>query len=169
MTKPVTQQILKAMLEYSPATGKFIWISKHPAARRIALGDEAGRVIQKGYIQIGIGGKYYLAHRLAFLYVNGVFPTDLVDHINGNPRDNRWTNLRIVTAAQNSQNAARSRKNSSGVTGVSWNIGVNKWVATIYANGKHTHLGCFDDLAEAAQVRKAAEQINQFHPNHGRP
>ena len=166
--KNIDQAFLKTALTYEPSTGHFTWASKSPHAHRIQVGDLAGRTIQNGYIQIGIKGTYFLAHRLAFLYMTGALPDLLVDHINGNPQDNRWNNLRLVTPSQNSQNAALSRRNISGVTGVSWNSGVGKWVASIHANGKFIHLGCFDQLSDAQAARKNSEIAHKFHPNHGK-
>jgi hypothetical protein len=168
MTKPLDQTTLKDVLRYLPTTGNFYWLRPNPFARRVKAGDIAGRTIQNGYVQICIDGTYYLAHRLAFLYMTGSFPAQMVDHINGNPRDNRWANLREVSAKQNSQNAALSRTNKSGVVGVYWKPQIGKWIATIRLAGKVTHLGCFDDIAAAAAVRKTAEQQLGYHPNHGR-
>ena len=160
----ITQLSLKTHLHYSPDSGEFTWIAPNPHARRIRVGDRAGRSLKSRYIQIGISGKYYLAHRLAFLYMTGKFPHKTVDHINGDPSDNRWKNLREVTNQDNSRNSAKSLRNTSGVIGVTWNAGVNKWIANIC--GKH--IGCYADYQEAVDARKAAETTHNFHLNHGR-
>jgi len=168
MHKEITQHHLKEMLQYFPETGKFVWLKKPKQAHRIQVGTEAGRTLSAGYVQIGLKGRYYLAHRLAFLYMTGAFPSMLVDHINGDPTDNRWKNLRQVSATENSKNSAKSRANTSGVTGVTWNTPLNKWVASIYSKGKYQHLGCFTSLEDATFVRKQAEIQLDFHQNHGR-
>ena len=86
-------------------------------------------------------------------------PEDLVvDHINGDPLDNRKDNLRVVTVQQNNMNQGINKNNKSGVAGVSWNKNANKWVAQISYKNKLIHLGCFDNLADAAKARKDAEK-----------
>lgn len=168
MKPEVTQAQLKLLLHYEAATGVFTWIRPNPQARKVRPGDVAGRLLKAGYVQIGIDSKYYLAHRLAFLYMLGRFPVSLVDHENGDTKDNSWKNLKEANPTSNSKNASKSKRNTSGVTGVNWNIGAKKWVASISINKIHTHLGCFDDLEKATAARKAAEQHHGYHPNHGR-
>ena len=85
-------------------------------------------------------------------------PYDLVvDHINGNKLDNRRCNLRICTQHHNSMNHSVRKNNTSGVTGVTWYKGRNKWHASIMINGKNKHLGYFNTLEEATEARKQAE------------
>lgn len=79
-----------------------------------------------------------------------------VDHINHQTLDNRRSNLRICAQFQNARNRPLSRGNSSGYMGVSWNIGVRKYIANIRVNGLLIHLGCFADPIEAAMVRDEA-------------
>jgi hypothetical protein len=67
-----------------------------------------------------------------------------VDHVNGDGLDNRRTNLRIVTHAQNSQNQRVERGNTSGVRGVRWNSRTGKWIVRLEL--------AFDDKAQAERV-----------------
>lgn len=86
-----------------------------------------------------------------------------VDHINGNPLDNRRENLRIVTPQNNARNKVH-RKNSSGYTGVTWVKRINRWQATITVNNKTLNLGYFDiprDASDAYQ-KAAAEHFGEF-------
>lgn len=161
----ITQSELKNILHYDPDTGLMKWVVNH---KRVRAGSIAGCVNARGYIQVGIARRMYFAHRLAFLYQTGGWPPVHVDHINGLKTDNRWCNLRPVTPAENTKNAARSSSNKSGVTGVSWAARLGKWRATIKAEGSLKYLGVFDDLDEAASARKSAEQKYGFHKNHGR-
>jgi HNH endonuclease len=80
-----------------------------------------------------------------------------IDHRNGNGLDNRRENLRLATNTQNSYNARRSRRNTSGIKGVSWNKHNQRWEAYIRANGKRRHLGYYQQLEDAAAARTKAE------------
>jgi hypothetical protein len=85
-------------------------------------------------------------------------PEDMViDHINRDKLNNCRSNLRIATQQQNSMNRSKTKRNKSGVIGVSWHKGAKKWQADIMLNNKTKYLGCFDDLEEACEVRKDAE------------
>lgn len=80
-----------------------------------------------------------------------------IDHVNHKTFDNRKSNLRIVTVAQNNMNASKRTNNTSGTTGISWHKGVGKWRARINVNGKEVHLGYFDKFEDAVKARKEAE------------
>jgi HNH endonuclease/AP2 domain len=88
----------------------------------------------------------------------------LIDHINGNKLDNRRQNLRIVDDKGNSENQARSSKNTSGFRGVSWNKAAKKWQAYVHENRKMIHLGFYDDLNQAAEI--AAEYRRQHYKSY---
>ena len=119
-----------------------------------------------GYIIIKIDGIGYKAHRLAWLYMYGVWP-NFIDHKNHNRSDNRIVNLRSVTNQENCKNASLRKDSSSRVCGVHWNKLERKWKAQINVDSKRIYLGCFDDLFEACCVRKSAENKHGFHLNHG--
>lgn len=102
----LTQQLLKQNLMYDPDSGIFTWVIR--PAHCIRIGDVAGYKNPEGYVKIGILGKIYSAHHLAFLYMNGSVPDGIVDHINRVRYDNRWVNLRVVTAKENSTNTSRA-------------------------------------------------------------
>jgi hypothetical protein len=161
----LTQQVLKELLDYSPETGQFAW--KVKPANWIPIGSPAGSR-NNGYIEIRVRRRLYYAHRLAFLYMTGELPKDSVDHINGKRDDNRWINIRRATHAENMRNAALSKNNKSGVTGVYWDAVKGFWVAKITVNRKDHFLGHFTKVTDAAAARKAAEKQYGFHPNHGR-
>ena len=82
----------------------------------------------------------------------------VIDHINHNLKDNRKCNLRIVTRSQNQMNAKLRVNNTSGITGVSWHKGINKWIAYININKKRVSLGAFDIFEDAVKARKDGEE-----------
>lgn len=143
----INQAQLKQLINYDPETGIFTWPNG-----AIAGGDDG-----QGYIQISVKNKRYRAHRLAWLYMTGQWPK-IIDHINRNRADNRWSNLREVTSRENNRNMGLRRDNKSGVRGVSWSTQHNCWQATIKLDGKLYHLGFYTNIALAAAARYAAEQ-----------
>lgn len=88
------------------------------------------------------------------------------DHINGDTLDNRRSNLRTVTDAQNCHNRALSKLNKSGYKGVSWHKGMRQWAAQITCHGRVIHLGYRRELEEAVVLRKEAEQ--ELHGEYAR-
>lgn len=158
----LTAARLREVLHYCPETGKWTWLRS--LSWRKPEGSEAGDPTSHGYIRIGIDGMRYRAHRLAWLYMTGEWPTDRVDHRDTDPANNRWHNLRIATNAQNGANAKISRRNTSGVKGVHWASREAKWVATLCVRGRTVCLGYYDDLADAAEAYRlgAAEHFGEF-------
>jgi hypothetical protein len=154
---------LKELLDYNPETGVFIW---KVANRRTKSGSVAGTLCN-GYVKIGIGGKHYSAHRLAWLYVYGIFPKKQIDHINQDRSDNRILNLREVSTIDNGRNRVMQKNNTSGITGVQWRKSRGKWVSVIKIAGELRYLGCFSVKEDAIKARKEAEAKYGFHPNHG--
>lgn len=158
----VTQARLKELLDYDLGTGVFTWRVSCGTAKS---GSVSGTVRPDGYVGIQIDRKPYLAHRLAWLYVHGEFPTDQIDHVNRVRTDNRIENLRLATNAENAQNMSKYRTNTSGVVGVCWYKRDGNWLAFIWLNGKKIHLGLFDTIEEAAAARTAAKaKLHTFNP-----
>ena len=161
----ITQAELKEVLRYDPDTGHFKWISGDPQFYRVGL--VAGGLTGHGYILIRINYKGYLAHRLAWFYVNGVWPEDQIDHINHIRSDNRIINLRCVTAAENQRNRTINSRNTSGVSGVTSGYKGRYWVASISVDKELIPLGRFADKFEAICARKSANNKYGYHSNHG--
>ena len=150
----LTQERLKELLHYDPETGVFIWRVR----RGMALaGSVAGNRRKNGRIAIYVDDVEHKAARLAWLYVHGVHPEKFIDHINGDPGDDRLSNLREVTNSENMQNQRRARTNSSsGLLGVVNNGG--KWQATIRLDGVRKYLGTFKTPEEAHQAYLEAKR-----------
>lgn len=167
-----TQSELKEILYYDPETGGFWWrerpTSSFETERKIRnwwnarfAGAVAGSLHQDGYYRLKINGRSFLSHRVAWLYVYGSMPKNdlMIDHINGDPSDNRISNLRPASAAENAANQVRRINNTSGYKGVVRLRG--KWVAQITANGQGRHIGVFATKEEAYAAYCAAAQ--QLH------
>lgn len=161
---PISQQRLKEILDYDPQTGHFYW--KEKIADKVNIGSIAGSSGDRGVVHITLFKKRYKAHRLAFLWMTGSIPTQ-VDHIDHNPANNEWKNLRPACYKSNGKNHPKTKRNSTGVVGVSKTPSGN-YIARIYAKGKHINLGTYKTLEEAAQARAAANITYDFHPNHGK-
>lgn len=158
MSNPKTAEHLtfeqaSSLWSYDPGTGKITW--KVARGTRIKAGDIAGCINKTGYCAIVHSFKGYKAHRLAWLLSYGVWPSGVIDHINGIKSDNRLQNLRDVDVRTNCENLRDPLKRagrSSKYLGVTWNIGVCKWIAAIRVNRRLKHLGCFEVEEDAAEA-----------------
>lgn len=147
------QHDLRRILHYDPATGAFTWAEK--TANKVVVGAVAGCTNRAGYIVIGINGKLYYAHQLAWLYQTGEW-VERIDHRDGDRSNNRWGNLRPATPQQNALNSRRAASNTSGFKGVSWHKGAGRWSAYIILDGKKRHLGLHDRAEDAHAAYLAA-------------
>lgn len=155
----IIPELLKTFLDYNPETGLLTWKVRN--SKRIHIGDIAGCKSTDGRILIGIKGRLYKAHRVAWALQTGEWPKHMIDHINNDPSDNRWKNLRPATKSQNQMNVKRIKSNTSGHKGVTWSKASQKWRASIKANGKQFHLGVFEQIEDA--VRAYADAAARLH------
>lgn len=158
----VSAELLRSLLQYDPETGLFTWIRVASPQSRVSVGDIAGCVDSRGYVVITIGGRQYRAHRLAWLWINGAWPSSEIDHIDVNPSNNRWANLRLASPSTNGANKRRSSNNKSGFKGVSFHARDRKWRSQICVAGHRIHLGDFA-TAEAAHAAYIAAANKHFH------
>lgn len=153
----ITQSDLKSIAHYDEQTGIFTRLT---AAGGFHIGTPMGKTDTYGYRQLTIRGSSYLAHRTAWLYVYGEWPTDEIDHIDGDRSNNAISNLRIVQRKGNNQNIKRSRvTNTIGVLGVSRSG--KKFIARINTEGSQIHLGTFNTPEEAHDAYLQAKR--KFH------
>jgi hypothetical protein len=170
-------EFVRACLIYDPQTGTLTWRTRpedHFASRNAAsvwnskhAGKPAGSPNVKRRWSTKINGTLYQNHRLAWLLHCGIWPEDQIDHINGDPEDNRISNLRVVTNAENQKNRSLSRNNTSGTNGVYFHSRDKVWTACIREGGRQRSLGSFSNREAAAAARRAAEKRLAYSPRHG--
>jgi len=168
--------------DYMAGTGKLFWLERpvemfsdngngkeKNASRwntRHARNEAFTHFNKDGYLHGSVLHHTMSAHRIIWAMVHDEWP-ETIDHINGNPSDNRIANLRSVSIRENRKNSARSILNTSGVSGVHW-ASRGKWVASIGLPQFRKTIGYFDSFEAAVAARKAAESENGYHANHGR-
>lgn len=158
----LTQDDLKARLNYDPDTGEFTWLV---IKGNINKEGRAGTLGPDGYLQIKVNWRSYKAHRLAWLYIHGEFPEQYIDHINGDRTDNRISNLRQASMAENHQNRAINKSNTSGFIGVIFRKDMNKYQARIKVDRKEKYLGLYDTAELAFEAYKEAKRVlHRFNP-----
>lgn len=158
---------LKLQFKYDISSGVFT---------RIAHRDAHGNVVScnyqvvgtnghRGYKRVSINGERYLLHKLVILYIDGVYPVDEVDHVDGDTSNNRYANLRYVGRSENRKNLKLYKNNKTGVTGVCEKDG--KYFAQAQFNNEYYFRGYFDTLDEAIDARIKLNEELGFHYNHG--
>lgn len=171
-------EVLRSLLEYDPGSGVLTW--KHRPREMFNsdriwktwnsrwAGKEAFTSVTKlGYREGRIFRKGFLAHRVSWALFHGCWSDVYIDHINGDPFDNRIENLREVNNQENLRNSGLYSTNKSGVTGVSFSTDRRKWIADIRVDNKTIPLGRFSSFKDAVCARKQAELEYGFHKNHG--
>ncbi len=154
----LTVEWLRDNVAYEPETGSFLW-KKRGFGR--TMGRVLGTTVWPGYSIIKVDGTVYYAHRLAWFFVHGAWPSGHIDHIDGNKANNAIANLRVATSAQNA--AGRSTKRTIAPSRGVFPHGPG-FVARIHHAGKRHYLGYFPTLegAKAAYEAKAKEIHGEF-------
>lgn len=179
---PPDPSVLSQLLYYEAETGKLFWRQRTPdmfhdgdrSAEHTCsnwnaryAGNEAFAGIDKdGYRQGKLFNKRYRAHRVIWAMQTGEWSAEDIDHIDGNPANNKLANLRAVSHLENQRNKKRYKNNTTGAAGVVNRNG--RWEANITIKGKRVYLGTFDDFSEALASRKEADLRIGYHKNHGR-
>jgi hypothetical protein len=152
----VTAQRLRELLDYDEKTGVFFW--RQRTSNRVRVGDQAGAVVG-GYIAIGIDGRSYQAHCLAWLYVHGEWALGILDHYDTDKKNNAISNLRPTDKVRNAQNRRKPQSNNKvGLLGVSRYR--NGWKAQIKFNGKNRQIGVYETAELAHQAYVEAKRRN---------
>lgn len=169
---PPPVEYLRKRLRYEPDTGKLFWLDYEPMPtwwRTRYAGKEAFIVEDSlGYRLGKVDDLLLRAHRVIWAMHHGEWPKNEIDHINGNPSDNRIANLRAATRSENEHNKSMRANNTSGVSGVTWDKRRGKWRTQVKTRGRYIHVGYFDDIQEAAQARAQANAAYGFSWRHGK-
>jgi len=179
----LTASFFETYLSYNETTGKFFWLERPDSmfddwrqARRWNghfAGKESGTVSLQpsGYsrMQIGLIGKTFSLHRISALFLGLIktYGENLdIDHIDGNPLNNKSVNLRSCPRSTNLRNHKISSKNTSGITGVSFHRHSGKFNASFRDCSKKINLGYFDTIFEAACARRSWELLRGYTKRH---
>lgn len=153
---PVTVDVIREFFHYCPVTGVITW--RKTRNNRSNVGARVGTLNKDGVWQLSFGYKTYLQHRVAWLYMTGNWPSQVVDHIDGNLANNAWANLRDVSQSVIRQNM---RVASSGT--VIGNMGVfnarGNWQYAINTMGVTLLSGRFKSAKDAHIEYEIAKQI----------
>ena len=144
-------------MQYNPDTGDLVWIEKFSKYSKVTVGNVAG---YKGATatKVQLNGTYLQAHRVAWYLYHGVWPAVFIDHVNGDPNDNRLSNLRLADRAQNSANRKHHKGSSLKYLGVCYAKRTGKWQVSI--GTPRVYLGQYKTEKEAAVVyNEAAERL----------
>lgn len=161
MPKPIPpQDVLKECLYYTPETGELLWQLPDPQSR-VRPGTRFGTKSSlrstnstKHYYMGSFHGTQYYAHRLIWTYMTGEDPGNLVvDHVNGNGLDNRWTNLRLATRSTNTANQKGHKRRRSPYKHVYRRR--LKWIGQVRRNKKLYSTVAFDTAEQARDVVQA--------------
>lgn len=152
---------VKELLSYNPETGELRWCYRE-SARASWNTRYAGKVAgtkKPGEIQVSVSWegrkRLYRAHHLAWAIQTGEWPPGEVDHRDGDPHNNAWTNLRRATRAQNCANR-RVVTGELALLGVYFVRNKGRFGAQIKKDGEHTWLGLFENPESAARAYDAA-------------
>lgn len=156
----ITSDLVRELFAYDPLTGI---VTRRVTRCSVAREGSVVGSLGGGYLIVSIESRRYQLHRIIWLYVHGYWPCDVIDHINGIPTDNRLSNLREATVAENVRYRRRRGGCKAPYKGV-MHTRSGKWQAQIYFQGKSHNLGTFatPELAHAAYVSGAEKFFGAF-------
>jgi hypothetical protein len=162
MSASLTHARLLELLDYDASTGVFRW--RVATSNRVKVGAVAGKSDTLGYVVLGIYGQQYKAHRLAWFYTHGVWPSRGLDHIDRNTANNRIENLRLSDQSENIANTVVRKNNKLNVKGIHFDASRNKFVACLKKDRRQVFHKRFDTLeeAKAAYAAAAARHYGEF-------
>lgn len=166
--------ILNSVISLEEDTGKLYWRSRDISLFKTERsgktwnsrfsGKEAMCLLEPdGYKSGTLFGRKYMAHRIVWALASGSWPTNEIDHVNGDRSDNRPANLRHVTCRENRRNQKGNTRNVSGCIGVSWCKSRKFWLVQV----GRKHVGTFQSYDDAVEARRKAQINEGYHKLHG--
>jgi hypothetical protein len=154
----LTAEHLRVHLDYDEQSGT---LTRKTGPR---AGHVTGTIAKDGYKIVRVLGANYYAHRLAWLHVHGEWPTEHLDHIDGNRANNSLENLRECSVAQNAQNRKVHANNKTGLIGVTERDG--RFIAQLAVKGKPRFVAYAGSAEEAHRLYVAAKRsLHTFQPS----
>jgi len=155
-----TLEYVRDLFSYDPESGLLTYKKNH---HRFKKGTEAGTINANGYKFVSIKFRLYPVTHMAWSLMTGDWPADQIDHIDRNPLNNRWENLRAATVMQQQGNHGLAKNNTSGFRGVV--ARKNRWYARMTVGKRTKHIGCFKTKEEAAAAydKAARERWGDFY------
>lgn len=160
---------LRSQLSYNPETGEFKWKESGSGRRKnlVAGTIKRQREDRNVWRKIVFDQQEYTSGQLAWALMTGKLPDFIVDHIDQDSLNDRWSNLRPGDNCVDQRNNKKSSRNTTGIVGVKWHKTSSKYHAFIGAGGKQKYLGSSEDFFEAVCIRKKAELEFNYSPLHG--
>lgn len=178
-----TPEQLREILRYDHETGKLFWKRRDVSLftcndprgvewvascwnSRCAGKEAFTSACKLGYKSGGIYGRLFKAHRVIWAIVYGQWPSKFIDHIDGNPSNNRIENIREATRSENGMNRPAQANNTSGFKGIHWIKSMERWVARARVNKKSYYFGHFKTKEEAVEAYRSS--IREVHKQFAR-
>lgn len=173
-----SNELLNSLFRYDSESGKLFWkvggsLGENRKRRKEVEVESLSGSGTRPYLGARIQHKIYLVHRIVWKLVTGKDPFGhQIDHVDGDRFNNRFSNLRLATHAENNQNTPLQKNNTSGVKGVSWHKQKSRWRANVAVGprgrSKQISLGLFDKLSDAENaVREYRTKLHGKFTNHG--
>lgn len=172
---PCDHATLLTLLHYDPDTGVFVWLPRpvlgDPQVKRWNsrwVGKVAGSPWKGStsgpYWKLVIFWQVHYAHRIAWFYMTGEWPSEEIDHRDTNGLNNRWENLRQATGMQNHQNMKLTKLSTTGFKGVCLDKRCGRYVAHITIQRRARRIGSFAtaEEAHAAYCEAAKKHFGEF-------
>lgn len=147
-------EYLNSIFRLESDTGELFWkVSFSPVVKVGAVAGTLNKMRgQDSYRSVVINGIHYRVHRIIYKMYYGVEPVGEIDHIDLNKQNNKPSNLRCVSTAENAQNRKKQIDNTSGHKNVYWRPDTKKWRVMITAFGKVYQFGCYLNIEDAVEV-----------------